>query len=454
MSGPALGRWYRCITDVGRVRTSNEDFHGEFALPDGGVLLVVCDGMGGHEAGEVASAIAVETIGRVFTSRPNDDPRDRLFDGFVEANANILAEAVRPGEGGMGTTGVAAFARDDEVYVAHVGDSRLYHLRGGEVAFRTKDHTRVQKMVDEGILSEEEAHSHPDANVLVRALGHQDASSGEPSDPEPDVRKNPLRLEPGDAIMLCSDGLYDLVQDDEVGATLAGKNAEEGAQALVDLANSRGGHDNITVSVLLYGQELGAVPARPPGPPMPSGPSTPATPNASSGLEVPSASSSSETVSVPSSPARRWPVLALTAAGFGLLVLLVLGALILWHQPASSAAARDAGFATSAPGAARDTGVTPNAGVTASSRAVGDGGSLSVPAAAAAPGAVDGARPLRKVNASVTHGGGSHGRGPDAGPGTGRKTPIEPAAASASHNGGARPAKGEGAPPTARHDGG
>lgn len=240
-------------THTGQVRQGNEDAHGEVVTPDGGVLLVVCDGLGGHEAGEVASALAIQEIQRVVVSDESSDPRARLYDGFLAASDAIALAARQPGRDGMATTGVAALVKGRQVWVANVGDSRLYHFRGGDIVFRTKDHTRVQRMVDLGLLSEEEAKHHPHGNIISRALGHPITSDGVPL--EPDVLMHPLELEPGDALLLCSDGLYDLVEDHEILPVIAGLVPDEAAQRLVDLANERGGHDNITVTVALYGAD-------------------------------------------------------------------------------------------------------------------------------------------------------------------------------------------------------
>lgn len=255
----ALPRWYHAVSDVGREREINEDAHAEYALGDGTILLVVADGMGGHEAGEVASRIAVEAIGHIVQNSPADDPREKLRNAFLVANQRILTEAERKGTQGMGTTAVAAYVQGDRAFVAHVGDSRLYHIRDGEVRSRTLDHTRVQKMVELGILQATDAKQHPDANVVTRALGHARLADGSALDPE--VRPEPFLLAPGDSLVLCTDGLYDGVADEEIAQGIEGRTADEAAHALVALANERGGHDNITVTVLHYGAERGKRPA-------------------------------------------------------------------------------------------------------------------------------------------------------------------------------------------------
>lgn len=248
---------YHVCTDVGREREHNEDSHGEFLLEDGSLVLVVADGMGGHEGGEVASQIAVEAIGHIARHSPALDPREKLHNGFLVAHQRVLSQAEKTGKSGMGTTAVAVYVRGGEAYVAHVGDSRLYHLRDGVVAWMTSDHTRVQRMVSMGILSPSEAKNHPDANIVTRAIGHGVGADGTPLEPE--VQAEPLLLQPGDVMVLCSDGVYDDVTDAEIVSIALEKSPEEATLALVALANARGGHDNITVTVLRYGERPAAI---------------------------------------------------------------------------------------------------------------------------------------------------------------------------------------------------
>jgi protein phosphatase len=245
---------YHAQTDVGRQREKNEDSHAEYPQVDGSVLLIVADGMGGHGHGDVASQIAVRVIGDVFMSTSGTDPRDRLHAGFVTANQQIIAEAERIAGAGMGTTCVAVYVQGAHAWVAHIGDSRIYHIRDGQVIWRTIDHTRVQKMVEMGLLAASQAKDHPDANVVTRALGYAQLADG--TIIEPDVRMEPLVLLPGDSLVLCSDGLYDDIEDAEISAALPGKTAEEAARLLVDTANGRGGHDNITCTILHYGSPV------------------------------------------------------------------------------------------------------------------------------------------------------------------------------------------------------
>ncbi len=238
-------------SDVGRVRTNNEDSHGYAWLPDGSLFVIVADGMGGHEAGEVASGLAVQVLEEVVGRDAVTDPRERLFHGLLEANEAILKEGRASGTRGMGTTSVAAILRGPEVHVGLVGDSRLYHIRRGHLVWRTLDHTRVQMLIDHGEVAEDDARNHPESGMLTRALGHSRMADGRPL--VPDVLAEPLHIEPDDALVMCSDGLHDLLEDWEIGQVVAGRDPLESAKELVRLACERGGHDNVTVAVVTAG---------------------------------------------------------------------------------------------------------------------------------------------------------------------------------------------------------
>lgn len=291
---------YAAATDVGRRREQNEDAHGEFALPGGDLLLVVADGMGGHQGGEVASRIAVEALGHIAQHSPAPDPREKLHNGLLVAHQRVVTHAESAGIRGMGTTAVAVYLRGNEAYVAHVGDSRLYHLRDGAISWRTLDHTRVERMVRMGILTPEQAKNHPDANIVTRAIGHNNPSEG--ATPEPEVQEEPLLLLAGDVIVLCSDGVYDGVTDEEIASIASTQPAQAAAQALVDLANERGGSDNITVTVLAYGE-------RPPPRALPRASDRPVPVE-----QVAAAPSATPSAPVPRSSGSRWGIAALAAA--------------------------------------------------------------------------------------------------------------------------------------------
>ena len=236
-------------TDKGCVREANED-SGRFVRPSDpallrrkGALMIVADGMGGHSAGEVASQMAVELVSRLYYEAPGDDAPGALAAAVAEANRRIhAAAAADEAKRGMGTTCTALALREGGAFAAHVGDSRLYLLRGGGVYQLSEDHSHVMELVRHGLLTKEEARHHEDKNVILRALG---------TTPEVEVSAvAPLRVEAGDHFLLCSDGLHDLVADEEIGRVVAEAGDEHAAcEQLIALAKERGGHDNITVGL-------------------------------------------------------------------------------------------------------------------------------------------------------------------------------------------------------------
>jgi len=237
-------------TDKGCVREINED-SGRFVRPSDpallkrkGALLVVADGMGGHSAGEVASQMAVELVSRLYYEAPGDDAQGALAAAVEEANRRIYAASQSDeNKRGMGTTCTALALRGGAAFAAHVGDSRLYLLRDGGVYQLSEDHSHVMELVRHGLLTKEEARTHEDKNVILRALGTT-----------PDVEAavvKPLEVRAGDFFLLCSDGLHDLVADAEIGATVAGaEDVHAACEQLIALAKERGGHDNITVGLV------------------------------------------------------------------------------------------------------------------------------------------------------------------------------------------------------------
>ena len=235
------------VSDVGHVRDQNED-RGRSVRPGDaetlarkGVLVLVADGMGGHEAGDVASATAADVVAQRYYAL-DDAPRRALEAAFTEANARIYAAAEAPGRKGMGTTCTALVLRSAEAFWAHVGDSRLYRLRAGRIERLTTDHSMVAEMVAEGMLTEEEARHHDARNVITRALGIH---------PETEVAlAGPAAVLSDDVYVLMSDGLYDLVSDLEIASALMVPSVHASAHALVDRAKARGGHDNVTVAVV------------------------------------------------------------------------------------------------------------------------------------------------------------------------------------------------------------
>ncbi len=235
------------ISDVGQERQQNEDRMQIAVLGDGSQLLVVCDGMGGHEAGNVASEVATRAIVEYVSAQAGSAaPPQLLWDALQGANEAVRGEAQARGIPSMGTTAVVGWVIGDQLWCGWVGDSRLYHYRDGVMQIQTEDHTRVQKMVEMQILSAEEAKNHPEAHVLTQALGGgMDAQASF----RPSVWSEPSQVRAGDVILLCSDGLYDLVDDAELYPLIGGMEVLPAVQRLVDTANGRGGHDNVTVII-------------------------------------------------------------------------------------------------------------------------------------------------------------------------------------------------------------
>ncbi len=237
-------------TDTGMEREHNEDAH-DALVTEWGRLLLVCDGMGGHEAGEVASAVALSSLRRDLQARDLSDPAEALRASLLDANEAVLDASEESGHNSMGTTAVVGLVQGEQIWFGWVGDSRIYHFRQGELLHRSIDHTHVQRLVDAGVLTEEEARHHPDGNVLVQALG---GGRGNQPDLTPGVM-GPFLLQRGDVVLLCSDGLYDLIEDEEMIPLIAGLPLPEALERLVGEANRRGGHDNITVVMLIAGQD-------------------------------------------------------------------------------------------------------------------------------------------------------------------------------------------------------
>lgn len=242
-------------SDVGRKRLGNED---SFCVAPELGLFVVADGMGGHAAGEVASRLAVDTILEWMTRYLEGEDlamvgppvatcsrqANYLLSSIRLANRIILDAAQGRREyAGMGTTVASVLAVNDSVALGHVGDSRIYRIRDGQIVQLSRDHSLVQQQVDHGIMSLEEAHDSQYRHLITRALGLKESV-------EVDLVEEPAR--PGDLLLLCSDGLSDLLEDEEISAIVRGQvdDLEKACQALVDRANYKGGDDNITALLI------------------------------------------------------------------------------------------------------------------------------------------------------------------------------------------------------------
>lgn len=233
-------------TDVGRVRQANEDYLGYFNTLNGHVF-VVCDGMGGHLGGATAAQMAVNSVRSFFEHRFYDYPREAMRQALLYANGQIHAAAQQdPQLRGMGTTCVLVLFRQGEAWYAHVGDSRLYRLGNGRLERLTRDHSYVQQLMDQGLLTEAEAENHPRRNELTRALGTS-------REVIVDVAGQPLVPGAGDVLLLCTDGLTGLLSDEAIRLELtAGGSAQRRAVRLVERANETGGYDNITVQLIQF----------------------------------------------------------------------------------------------------------------------------------------------------------------------------------------------------------
>jgi len=238
------------LTDLGCQRENNEDRHGfwqpasdeEFARK--GCLAVVADGMGGYEGGQEASRIAVETVQQIYSQSPAGDPQQLLADGLIQSHQRILQYAEEhPNLLGMGTTCTAIAVVGKKLYFAHIGDSRLYLLRGSNISHLTRDHSYVGRLVESGAITQADAETHAQRHILTAALGAGDEIV-------PDIPAGPLALHTGDTLILCSDGLWGPVKDNEIAEAVADRSPAEGCRRLVELARERGGPDNITVEII------------------------------------------------------------------------------------------------------------------------------------------------------------------------------------------------------------
>ncbi len=261
-------------SDIGCVRQNNEDSFGYWEPEDDqqflrkGRLAVVADGMGGYEGGQEASRLAVETLVAAYRDFAGDDPQAALVEALQTAHEEIREYSfAHPQLRGMGTTCTAAAIvggalrraegnenengrekggqNNDALYYVHVGDSRLYLIRGGQITRVTRDHSYVGRLVESGVISAEEAETHPQRNILTAALGtNPDLIMDSPAQPAP--------LRPEDVLLICSDGLWGQVRDSEILGAVENKSAEQAGRQLIELARLRGGPDNITVEILRF----------------------------------------------------------------------------------------------------------------------------------------------------------------------------------------------------------
>ena len=230
-----------CITDVGRVRSNNEDAYLENSALG---LWIVADGMGGHAAGDVASQIVVGSFEDVLQVASLSELSFVVKSKLSDANSRILQEARdRPDNAVMGATVIALIARDDACCCLWAGDSRAYLLRARELSQLTRDHSIVEGLIGSGQLRREDASNHPQAEVITRAVGVED---------ELNLDEQCYNLEDGDTILLCSDGLNKEMQDQEIAQVLSDNDYKSAATILIETTLERGARDNVTVAVVEF----------------------------------------------------------------------------------------------------------------------------------------------------------------------------------------------------------
>ena len=237
-------------TDIGCLRKNNEDSLGYWEPEDDaefqrkGRLAIVADGMGGYEGGQEASQMAVDALLRVYREFGAGAPQEALIEGLQTAHEDIRQYGLtHPALRGMGTTCTAIAIVNDGLHFVHVGDTRLYLVRDARIIQVTRDHSYVGRLVEAGMISREEAETHPQRNILTAAVGtNPELIMDSPERPEP--------LRAKDVLLLCSDGLWGVVHDSEILAAVEKNDAKGAGRELIELARGRGGPDNITVSIL------------------------------------------------------------------------------------------------------------------------------------------------------------------------------------------------------------
>lgn len=234
------------LTDVGERRHSNQDQAGVFYNRDHDPILILCDGMGGHNAGDVASEMALYQVGVAWeqTTRMSLTAVETWLDETIHAaNQRVLEQSKKYQDlAGMGTTLVCFVPQGEQGIVAHVGDSRLYQCHEDEMIQLTKDHSYVQELVDSEMITAEQARNHPQKNIVTQSIGVTE---------DVEVSFQTVTITAGDRYILCSDGLTDMLADDEILGVLENtSNLQEAVQELVDRANQAGGFDNITVLLM------------------------------------------------------------------------------------------------------------------------------------------------------------------------------------------------------------
>ncbi|ELS33523.1 MULTISPECIES: Stp1/IreP family PP2C-type Ser/Thr phosphatase [Pseudanabaena] len=237
-----MKRLFAGATDTGCVRSANQD---SYYIDPEGRFFVVADGMGGHAGGEVASQIAVDSIRACLEALWDDEttPQQLMQDAISKANQAIINDqADHPVRSDMGTTIVILLFRDEQPWYCHIGDSRLYRLRGPKLEQISDDHTWIARAIQTGVVNPEDAKSHPWRHMLLQCLGREDVKS---------ISAREIEWQPGDRFLICSDGLTEELTDDRIAHHLKSiRNCQQAAQALIESAKLRGGRDNITVVIV------------------------------------------------------------------------------------------------------------------------------------------------------------------------------------------------------------
>ncbi len=235
-------------TDIGKARELNQDYYYISSPEDAIKLYILADGMGGYKGGEIASGLATEAVKEYIyenfdkIEKQRDEILKLINDAMLYANKMVYEKSKEVEEfEGMGTTLEICLIYNNKAYTGHIGDSRIYRIRKGIMRKLTKDHSYVQKLVEDGKITREEANTHPKKNMLMKALGCMPFV-------EPDIRAR--NMEPNDILIMCSDGLTNMVKEEQICIEVT-QNTQTAAENLVKLANESGGYDNITVVIIM-----------------------------------------------------------------------------------------------------------------------------------------------------------------------------------------------------------
>ncbi|MBD2186999.1 Stp1/IreP family PP2C-type Ser/Thr phosphatase [Pseudanabaena mucicola] len=237
-----MKRLFAGATDTGCVRSANQD---SYYIDPNGRFFVVADGMGGHAGGEIASKIAVDAIRACLEAlwEIEEDTQTLMQEAIFKANQEIIRDqSANPVRSDMGTTIVVLVFRNEQPWFCHIGDSRLYRLRGAKLEQISDDHTWIARAIQTGVVNPEDAKTHPWRHMLLQCLGREDVKS---------ITAQELEWQPGDRFLICSDGLTEELSDDRITHHLKSiRNCQQAAQALIESAKLRGGRDNITVVIV------------------------------------------------------------------------------------------------------------------------------------------------------------------------------------------------------------